>query len=458
MAVPIFLISAVGEDGYGAYALLISIAGYFTIADLSLDAFLIPKISSYKSDKSLIIAGAKVSFTVISIIVLTISLITLIIIQNNNVLGLKKIQFTTIFYFALYSALQLLLTGAYIIASGNGKLNEYNKKILYTNLLYIFNVFLLKHFKLLTIDTLILVRLAANLLAVADTVLTKSIVRDFKCIFLVFNKEMLLFTKYSLLGKAISYVSFNFDKMVLATFLTLDQVGIVAFPMQLGLAVVMGASRFCIPMLPISSDHANNKNMPLFDKTILYFIDIVLLVIGFFVSTFIIWIPYLVPHIYSSQIKLYSVQTPFSLILMGFWMISWSSIPANILPGWGRMKLNVLSSAVRALFIFSTMLLFIKKVGILSVGISILMGGLWEVVFLFWFLTKNRLYVSFQRARRLSLIVFVVMFSAIFINSLDFNHKLGCSILLNSIFLFYLFYHFQILNFKKCESWKNLMC
>lgn len=456
LVVPIFLISSIGEDGYGTYALLVSIAGYFTIADLSLDAFLIPKISSNDKNNNALIDGAKTSFILISIIVLIVSLILLNIFRINNILGLKEISSVTILFFGLYSASQLLLTVSYIIASGTQKLNLYNKKILYTNLLYVLTVFVLKYIGILTIESLIFTRLFANMLAVIDIIWTKSLLYDFKSVFIIFNKETLLFTKYSLLGKAISYASFNFDKIVLASFLTLHQVGIIAFPMQLGLAVVMGASRFCIPLLPISGEHINNFDVPLFDNTILHFIDIVLLFIGFCVSLLIIWIPFLLPHIYSSQIDLRYVQTPFSLIIIGFWMISWSSIPANVLPGWGKMKLNVFSSAIRAILIFAVMLILINNFEILSVGISILIGGLWEVLFLFWFLKKNQLYSSFQRALKLSLIVFIILISAIFINSFNFHYKYIFSLILTLIFFGYLLYNFRILKFKKKVNYEKV--
>ena len=449
MSVPILLIASIGEDGYGTYALLVSIAGYFTIADLSLDAFLIPKISCNDKNKNALIDGAKIAFILISMIVLVVSIILLIIFKNNNTLGLKNISFITIYFFGVYSASQLLLTVAYITASGSNKLNLYNKKVLYSNLLYVLSVFILKHLRILTIESLIFTRLLANLLSATDIFFTKAIFYNFKSVLLIFNKETVLFAKYSLIGKAFSYVSFNFDKIVLASFLTLDQVGIIAFPMQLGLAMVMGASRFCIPLLPISGEHINGYNIPLLDKIILHFIDIVLLLIGFCVSLLIIWLPYLLPHIYSSATDLRSIETPFSLIIMGFWMISWSSIAANILPGWGRMKLNVSSSATRAVIIFAIMLLFIKKLGILSVGISILVGGLWEVVFLFWFLKKNQFYFSLQRALKFSSLFLLLLTLAILINSLNHKYKYIFSFLLTLVSCCYLLYYFHVLKFVK---------
>lgn len=449
LIIPVFLISSIGEAGYGTYALLISIAGYFTIADLSLDAYLIPKISSKSGENNTLIEGTKASFILISLLVLISSLIILVFFKENNTLGLKDISIATILFFGLYSSSQLLLNVSYIVASGTHKLNKYNKRILITNLLYILIVFALKYFNLLRVESLIFSRLFANFIAVFDLIVSKSLFSDFKSILIIFNKETFIFSKFSIIGKAISYASFNFDKIVLASFLTLYQVGIIAFPMQLGLALVMGASRFCMPLLPISGTHSRNKESINFDSTIFYFVDIVLLLIGFCVSILIIWLPYLIPHVYSNKIDLSLVQAPFSLIIIGFWMISWSSIPANILPGWGKMKLNVISSAIRALIIFTVMLFFIKKLGMLSIGLSILLGGIWEVLFLLWFLKKNNFKKSFKRSLNLSGFIFLILVLAVILNNIILENRKLYSIILTVIFMLFLLNNFKILNFKK---------
>jgi O-antigen/teichoic acid export membrane protein len=401
---PILLMRDVGVDGYGIYALLVSIALFFTVADLSLDAFLIPRIARKRANSAQVIAQAKRFFAIMALVVLVASGLCFQAFRLFDVFDLGRLTNPQLLLISVFTASQLLVTSSYIEASGTGMLNAYSWRTLYSNLGNIGAIASLHFFGLLSIETLLLCRVVTNL--AIGTASMRFSPRSPAGQPPLLDSEALRFIKLALFGKFISIVTFNFDKIVIATYLTVRDVGIVSYPMQLGLALVMGASKLCLPLLPAS---AGSTDGSVLDGTVKSVVGILIVDVGIVVLLVSLWAPNLVPIIYGATVKESEVSFQFAAIVVGFWLLSLSAITANILPGWNRMGLNVLSGTVRACIIMTVMFVTIHFMGIFAVGLALILAGFWEISFLVWFLWRN----DMRESARLAVLYLVLMLGAV---------------------------------------------
>jgi O-antigen/teichoic acid export membrane protein len=395
---PILLMRDLGVEGFGIYALLISIALLFTIADLSMDAFLIPKIAKEKNKRELVIIQSMCFFTLAALLVFILSGLCFYVFRTLNLFNLGSLTNLQLLLIALFTASQLLVTSSYIEAMGSGSLNSYSTMTLYVNLGNFVAIIMMHLAGILIVESLLLCRIITNLLIGGRSIKAEAVYRYTKSLNSFFDHKVFAFMKIALLGKIISLVTFNFDKILIATYLTVRDVGLVAYPMQLGLAIVMGASKLCAPLQPVSANVDGKVGSSDMDSTVKSFLNILVLDVGAVVILISLWLPNLVPIIYGGVVDESEISFQFAIILLGFWLVSLSAIAANILPGWSRMGLNVFSATVRGCITILVMFLSIQSIGIFAVGLALLFAGIWDVCFLVWFLFTSGMPSAGKRA------------------------------------------------------------
>jgi O-antigen/teichoic acid export membrane protein len=287
---------------------------------------------------------------------------------------------------ALFTASQLLVTSSYIEAMGSGRLNSYSAMTLYVNLGNFVAIFMMHLAGILIVESLLLCRIITNLLIGGRSIKAGAVDRYTQSLNPFIDQEVFAFMRIALFGKIISLVTFNFDKILIASYMTVRDVGLVSYPMQLGLAIVMGASKLCAPLQPVSAYEHGQIGSSRMDSTVKSFINILVLDVGAMLVLITLWLPHLVPFIYAGVVDESEISFQFAIILVGFWLVSLSAIAANILPGWGRMGLNVFSATVRGCITMLVMFLSIHSMGIFAVGLALLLAGIWDMSFLVWFL------------------------------------------------------------------------
>lgn len=396
LMIPILLMRDAGVESYGIYALLVGVAGFFTIADLSMDAFLIPRIVE-KTNRNEVIRQSRKFFNLSAFLVFIVAVLCFYLFKKNNILNLNSITYLQILLIALFAASQLLVTSSYIEASGFERLNFYSARTLYINLANILAIFIMYKFGLLSIEALLFSKVITNYLISIRLVSVESLEPKKVYLKYFFDEEALRFIKIALFGKFISVTTFNIDKIIIASYLTVWEVGIVSYPMQLGLAMLMGASKLCLPLLPISACDAPSAGATNLDRTVKSFVDILVLDIGIIVVLASLWIPNLVTHIYHTNFYDLNISVQFAAILVGFWLISFSGITSNILPGWKKMGVNIFSATVRGVIVILIMLLSIQSMGIFAVGFALIFAGIWELSFLIWFTWRYEMEMSRRR-------------------------------------------------------------
>ena len=395
---PILFMRDLGLEGYGKYSLLISIALFFTIADLSMDAFLIPRIAREKTRRDLVILQSRRFFALAALLVFILSSLFFYAARTLDFFKLGFLTHLQLLLIAMFTASQLLVTSSYVEASGSGNLNSYNVRTLFFNSGNVLAIFLIHFAGFLTVETLLLFKIITNFLISGGSIIAGAIDRKISGYKPFIDAEAFAFMRVALLGKCISIAAFNFDKIIIATYLTVRDVGIVSYPMQLGLAIFMGASKLCVPLQPFAANEDAFARSGGMDSTVKSLIDILVLYVGILVLLVALWVPNLVPLVYDGAVDESEVSFQFAAILVGFWLISLSAIAANILPSWNRMDLNVFSATVRSFILMVVMFLAIHDLGILAVGLALIAAGIWEMYFLVWFLLSNDLKASCRRA------------------------------------------------------------
>ena len=397
---PILLMRDLGVEGYGIYVLLISIALFFTIADLSMDALLIPRIAREKTKRDLVILQSRRFFVLAALLVFILSSLCFHVFRILDIFNLGSLTHMQLLLIALFTASQLLVTSSYIEAMGSGRLNSYSAKTLYINLGNLAAIVTMHLVGILIVENLLLCRVITNLLIGGRSIKTGAVDQKTLGYKLFFGPEVLAFMRIALFGKFISLVTFNCDKILIASYLTVRDVGLVSFPMQLGLAIVMGASKLCAPLQPVSASSYEDGlvESDRMDYTLRSFINILVLDVGAVVLLIALWLPNLVPHIYGGVVDESEISFQFAIILVGFWLVSLSAIAANILPGWNRMGLNIFSATIRGCITLLVMFLSIHSMGIFAVCFALLLAGIWDISFLVWFLFSNGLTAAGRRA------------------------------------------------------------
>lgn len=395
---PILLMRDLGVEGYGIYALLISIAFFFTIADLSMDAFLIPRMAKEKTKRDLVILQSRRFFALAALLVFILSSLCFHVFRTLDIFNLGSLTHKQLLLIALFTASQLLVTSSYIEAMGSGRLNSYSARTLYLNLGNIVAIVVMHLAGILIVETLLLCRIITNLLIGGKSIKERAVDRKTQSLDPFIGPEVIAFMRIALFGKISSLVTFNFDKIIIASYLTVRDVGLVSYPMQLGLAIVMGASKLCAPLQPISAYEDGSVGSGRMDGTVKRFINILVLDVGAVVVLISLWLPNLVPFIYGGVIDESEISFQFAIILVGFWLVSLSAIAANILPGWNQMGLNVFSATVRGCITMLVMFLSIHSMGIFAVGLALLLAGIWDTSFLMWFLFTNGMRAAGRRA------------------------------------------------------------